>query len=212
MDTMPSQFALKGTTTVGVVCTDGVILSADTRATMGFFIAHKKARKIYRIADHLAATISGTVADGQRSVEMIRIHSRLYELSTNRKMSVKAASRFISNWLFSQRFAPLITFSLIGGFDSTGPHVISLDLFGSITEEKCTATGSGSPIALGVLEDRYDEALAIEDLLPIVAHAVSSAMKRDTASGDSFDVVTIDKEGYKELDAKQKSQLLSIKL
>jgi proteasome beta subunit len=202
------QLALKGTTTIGVVCRDGVILSSDTRVTMGYFVAHKKGKKIYQIDDHLAMTISGTVADAQRTVEILKANAQLYKLNTGRPMPVKSAARLVANLLFSARLAPLATQVLIGGVDDTGGHVFSLDPFGSLTEEKCVATGSGSPIAYGVLEDKYKENAEVKDIISVVVRAVDSAMKRDAASGDSFDVVVIDKKGYRELSDEEKKSIL----
>jgi proteasome beta subunit len=86
--------------------------------------------------------------------------------------------------------------------------VFSLDPFGSLTEEKCVATGSGSPIAYGVLEDKYKEGMAIKDLLSVVVRAVDAAMKRDSASGDSYDVAVIDGTGYRELSRDEKKSIL----
>jgi len=202
------RLALKGTTTIGVVCRDGVILSSDTRVTMGYFVAHKKGKKIYQVDNHLAMTISGTVADAQRTVEVLKINAQLYKLNTGRPMPVNSAARLVANLLFSARFAPLATQVLLGGVDDTGAHVFSLDPFGSLTEEKCVATGSGSPIAYGVLEDKYKEDATIKDVLSVVVRAVDSAMKRDAASGDSFDVAVIDEKGYRELSDKEKKSIL----
>ena len=202
------KLALKGTTTVGVVCTDGVILSSDTRVTMGYFVAHKKGKKIYQIDDHLAMTISGSVADAQRVVEILKVNAKLYKLNNSRPIPIKAASRLVANLLFSARLAPLVAQILVGGVDSTGPHVFSLDPFGSLVEEKCVATGSGSPIAYGVLEDKYKEGATIDEVLPVVLRAVDSAMKRDIASGDSFDISIITKEGYRALSTEEKKKIL----
>lgn len=199
---------LKGTTTIGVVCKDGVILASDTRVTMGTFVAHKKGKKVYRIDDHLAMTISGSVADAQRTVDILKANAQLFKLNTKRPMPVNSAARLIANLFFSARLAPLIAQILVGGVDDTGPHVFSLDPFGSLTEEKCVATGSGSPIAYGVLEDKYREDTTINDLLSVVVRAVNSAMKRDVASGDSYDVVIIDKKGYRELNTNEKRGIL----
>jgi len=209
MPEIPNELILKGTTTVGVICRDGVILASDTRVTMGFFVAHHKGKKIYRIDDHLAMTISGNVADAQRAVEILRVNAQLYRLNTARPMPVSSAARLIANLLFSSRYAPLIAQVLIGGMDDSGSHVFSIDPFGSITEEKCVATGSGSPIAYGVLEDKYKQEVAIKDMLPIVVRAVDSAMKRDSASGDSFDVSVIDKKGYRELTEREKRNVMA---
>ena len=126
--------ALKGTTTVGVICKDGVILASDTRVTMGNFVAHKRGKKVYRIADHLAMTISGGVADAQRTVDILKANAQLYRLNTGCPMPVNSAARLIANLLFSARLAPLIAQVLVGGVDSTGSHVFSLDPFGSLTE------------------------------------------------------------------------------
>jgi len=203
------KLALKGTTTIGVVCKDGVILASDTRVTMGFYVAHKHGKKIYKIDDHLAMTIAGSLADAQRTVDILTANAQLYKINMGRPIPVSSGARLIANLLFSARYLPLLTQVLIGGVDEEGPHVYSIDPFGSLTEEKCVATGSGSPIAYGILEDRYREDVTVEEFLPIVVKAVNSAMKRDAASGDSFNVAVIDGKGYRELDEKEKKKLLS---
>lgn len=207
MPEIPNQLVLKGTTTVGVVCRDGVILASDTRVTMGFTVAHHKGKKVYKIDEHLAMTISGSVADAQRAVDILKANAHLFRLNTSRLMPVSSAARLIANLLFSSRYAPLVAQVLIGGIDDTGPRVFSIDPFGSITEEKCVATGSGSPVAYGVLEDKYKQDASIKDMLGIVVRAVDSAMKRNAASGDSFDVSIIDKKGYRELNEKEKRNI-----
>jgi len=204
------RWTLKGTTTIGVVCKDGVILSSDTRVTMGTFVAHKKGKKIHKIDEHIGMTIAGTVADAQWTVDVLKANAQIYRLTYKRPMPISSAARLISNVLFAARYAPLLTQVLVGGVDETGPHVYSIDPFGSLTEEKCVATGSGSPIAYGVLEDRYKEGVTVEELLPIVVRAVDSAMKRDSASGDSFDVVVITREGFKELSEDEKKKFLEV--
>jgi proteasome beta subunit len=203
-----NRLTLKGTTTVGVVCKDGVILASDTRVTMGFYVAHKYGKKIYKIDDHLAMTIAGSVADAQRTVDILTASAQLYRLNLGRPLPVSSAARVIANLLFSARYAPLLTQALIGGVDDSGPHVFSIDPFGSLTEEKCVSTGSGSPVAYGILEDRFKENMPIKESLPIIVKAVNSAMKRDAASGDSFNVAVIDEKGYRELSADAKKKLL----
>jgi len=203
------KLVLKGTTTIGIVCNNGVVLASDTRVTMGSYVAHKRGKKIYRIADHLAMTISGSVADAQRTVDILTANAQLYKLNIGRPMPISSAARFIANLLFSSRYAPLIAQVLIGGVDDTGSHVFSLDPFGSLTEEKCVATGSGSPIAYGVLEDKFKEDMSAEQILPVIVKAVGSAMKRDSASGDSFNIAVIDEKGYRELTEGEKKELLA---
>jgi proteasome beta subunit len=204
-----SQLVLKGTTTIGVVCKDGVILASDTRVTMGYYVAHKAGKKVYKIDDHLGMTIAGTVADAQKVVDILTANAKLYKISMNRPMPVSSAARLIANLLFSVRYIPLATQVLIGGVDETGPHVFNLDPFGSLTEEKFVSTGSGSPIAYGVLEDKYQENMPIKELLQTIVKAVTAAMKRDIASGNSYNVTVIDESGYKELTDEEKNKLLT---
>jgi len=204
-----NQLALKGTTTIAVVGENGVILASDTRVTMGFFVAHKKGKKIYKIDNHLAMTISGVVADAQRTVDILTANAQLYKINNGRPIPIKSAARLVSNVLSSVRMAPLIAQVLVGGVDNTGSHIFALDPLGSLTEEKCVATGSGSPVAYGILEDKYKEDMKIKNRLPIVVHAVDAAMKRDAASGDSFDVSIIDETGYRELGTEEKRKILA---
>jgi len=202
---------LKGTTTVGVVCTDGIIMATDTRATMGRYVASKNAKKVYKITDSLAMTVAGGVAVAQRIVDILRINAKLFKLEKRRKMPVASAARLVSNILFANREVgmPLPLQALIGGLDDSGPRIFSLDPLGSLTEEKVVSTGSGSPIAYGVLEDKYRDGRPVEDMLPVVVRAVDSAMKRDVASGDNFDVAMVTEEGFKELSPQEKIALLN---
>jgi proteasome beta subunit len=208
-DDVIEKLALKGTTTIGVVCKDGIILASDTRVTMGFYVAHKHGKKVYQIDDHLAMTIAGSLADAQRAVDILSANARLYRVNTGRPLPVNSAARFLANLLFSARYVPLLAQALVGGVDDTGPHVFSIDPFGSLTEEKYVSTGSGSPVAYGILEDRYKEDSAVKDMLPVIVKAVNASMKRDSASGDSFNVAVIDNKGYRDLTEKEKKQLLA---
>jgi len=202
------QLTLKGTTTIGVVCEDGVILGSDSRVTMGFYVAHKQGKKVYKIDEHLAMTIAGSVADAQKAVDILTTNAHLYRINLGRPLPVSSAARLLSNLLFSVR-GGLLAQVLVGGVDDTGPHVFSIDPFGSLTEEKCVSTGSGSPVAYGILEDKYREGAAVKEMLPVIVKAVNAAMKRDSASGDSFNIAVIDGKGYRELGEKEKKQLLA---
>jgi proteasome beta subunit len=206
------KMVLKGTTTIGIVCTDGVVLTTDTRATMGFFVAHKHVKKVHPIADHLAITIAGVMADAQNIVNTLQANARLFHLDKGRIMPVQAVARLAATILFSARGYPLIIQALIGGVDDSGTHIYSIDPLGSVTQENCVSTGSGSPIAYGVLEDGYREDLNVDAGVKLTVRAINSAMKRDAASGDSYDVVIVDKNGYRELSEAQKKAVFPVVL
>ena len=203
------KHVLTGTTTMGLVCRDGIVLGTDTRATLGTFVAHKHAKKVYAIDDHIAMTIAGGVADAQSVVEVLRANSKLYKYEKGLPIPISAVARLAANILFQSRYYPFILQSIIGGVDDQGPHIFALDPLGSVTEEKCVSTGSGSPVAYGVLEPGYKEGMTIKEAIPLVVRAVTSAMKRDSASGDSYDVAVISKDGYRELGEEEKKAVLA---
>lgn len=199
---------LRGTTAIGIVCKDGVILATDRRVTSGFFIAHKRGKKILRIDDNIAATIAGVVADAQRVIDYAQAEAQLYKYLTKTPISVKAAATLLSNILFGSRVFPYIMEAIIAGVDDTGPRIFTLDPFGTITEEKFISRGSGSPVALGVLESSFHEELTIREALPLVVKAIQTAIKRDPGSGEGFDVALVSKDGYRELTDKEVEDIL----
>lgn len=169
-----------------------VVLAADRRATAGYYIAHKKTRKIVKITDYMAMTTSGLVADAQVLAEILREELRYYELTTKRKPSVAAAANMLAAIIFSARMYPYIVQLLLGGYD-TAPRLFNIDWLGTVTEEKYTATGSGSPIAIGVIESGYREDMKVDEAVELAVKAVRAAMERDVATGNGIDVVIIGK-------------------
>ncbi|NVM54696.1 MAG: archaeal proteasome endopeptidase complex subunit beta [Candidatus Helarchaeota archaeon] len=190
-----------GTTTLGIMCVDGVVLATDHRAVAGYYVAHKHTKKIYRLADHVATTIAGVVADAQNLIDYLIAECNLYKLSHLKPIPIKAAATLYAYYLFNRRWFPFLTQTIIGGVDKSGPHIYTLDAVGSLIEEyTVAATGSGTPIALGVLEDAYFEKITIKQAIPIAIHAVRTAIERDIGSGNGIDVVFVDKEkGYNEI-------------
>lgn len=199
----------KGTTTVGVVCRDGIVLATDRRVTSGLYVAHKRGRKLFILDDNKAATIAGLVADAQMIMDFLRSQVNLLKLSTRGPVSTKALATFASNVLFSSRYFPYIVQFIVAGVDETGPRMYVLDWFGTLTEEKFISTGSGSPYAVGVLEATLKKNPSVSDALPIITKAVKSAIERDPGSGEGIDVITLRKEGIKELTDEEISKFLT---
>lgn len=199
------------TTTLGLVLRDGVILATDMRATAGYFISHKHAQKLFKIDDHIGATIAGRVADAQTIMDWAQVEASLYKLQRGVPMPVRSAARLMANILFQSRYqSPFILQSLIAGVDSTGSHLFILDLLGNLVEEKSISTGSGSPFVFGLLEDQYDEGMTVEEGKTLAVRAVHSAMERDAASGDGIAVAVITAEkGFTPLSEDEIKQILN---
>jgi len=190
---------LEGTTTVGLACRGGVVLAADTRATMGYLVASKQARKVYRITDNIGATVAGGVADTQDLVNILRAEARYYSLREGASMDVRAVARLAANVLHAYRLFPYIANLLVGGVGADGSRLYFIDLDGSLTEESMVATGSGSPVAYGVMESEFREGISTDEAVPIAIKAVKAAMKRDIATGNELAVVVITEAGFREL-------------
>ncbi len=205
---MEEKTTKTGTTTVGLVCKDGVVLATDTRATMGTFIASKDIPKIYPIADNIAMTVAGSVGDAQALVRLMKAELKIYEMENEKKPSVKAAATLLANILASHKFFPYFVQLLVAGYDEEGPQLYSVDMVGGVTEEKLASTGSGSPIAYGVLESEYKADIKTEEAKRLAAKAVYAAIKRDAASGEHIDVVVINKKGISKIKREEVPQLL----
>jgi proteasome beta subunit len=199
-----------GTTTVGLVCSDGVVLATDTRVTAGGYIAHRRGKKLLRIDENIAMTISGGVADAQNVVDTLKYYANLYRIDKGRLMPVRSAAQVVSNVLFSSRLYPYIADVLVGGVDPVGGSVYSVDIFGSMNQEKMVATGSGSPVAYGVLESEFKEGLPAAKVYPLAVKAIISATRRNVATGDSFDVAVLDRNGFREVSEQEKGKLLEL--
>ncbi|MDK2796133.1 MAG: proteasome beta subunit [Archaeoglobaceae archaeon] len=200
----------KGTTTVGLVCRDGVVLATEKRATMGNLIASRTAKKIYQVADRIAMTTAGSVGDAQFLARIIRVEASLYEIKRERKPTVRAIATLTSNLLNSYRYYPYFVQLLIGGVDEEGARIFSIDPIGGAIEERdIVATGSGSFTAYGVLEDRFTPETTTNEAVELAVRAIMSAMKRDSASGDGIDVVKITESEFHQLESEEIERIIS---
>jgi len=187
-----------GATTVGVVCSDCVILASEKRVSYGSFVVSRVGKKVFKITDSIGAACAGLVSDMQILVREVEAYANLFKLEVGRPISVKSAAKMMSNLLFSRRLFPLITQTVVGGIDETGPGLYVLDVLGSSIPDKFTAVGSGAEIAIGVLEERFKEGMTVKEGRELVTTAIKSAISRDAMSGDGIDFLVITKEGIEE--------------
>lgn len=182
---------------MGLVCTDGVVFATDRRASYGHFIASDRAQKSFNINDAVGATVAGSVGDAESLMRLMQAEASLYEIANGEKMSANSVATLMANILQGNKIFPYLVQLLVGGFEGDEIRLYSLDPIGGLIEEKMAATGSGSPMAYGVLEMEYSENKSVQDNVPIAVKALNSALKRDSATGDGIDVVTITKDGFK---------------
>ncbi len=202
------QKLMTGTTTVGMVCKDCVILGSESKSTLGWLVSGKEVQKIYQIDDRMALTISGGVGDAQALIRIIKAEINIYKLTRNSPITVRAVSTLLSNILSQSRWYPYMFMPILGGVDKDGFHVLSIDPAGGAEKDNYTATGSGSPIAYGVLEDGYREGMAREEGIRLAVRAIRSARERDIFSGaKKIRVLVIDKDGVQWVDEAKITEL-----
>ena len=185
-----------GTTTVGIRGKDYVVLAADKRATMGYFVASKKAKKIIPITDNVALTIAGAVGDAQFIARLLRAEINYYKARSGQEPNVKQMAHYLNVILNSSRYFPYYVQFLLGGVVDES-ELYSIDLIGGITDEIYASTGSGSPLAYAIIEEGYKEGMSAEEAAALAKRAIETAMKRDVGTGEGVDVLIITKEGYK---------------
>lgn len=192
-----------GTTTVGLVTDEGVVLAADKRASMGRLTASKYAKKVYKLDDSIGLTIAGSVGDAQKIVRTMRSQLNLHKLET-KELSVKGAGTLLANILHRHKMMPFFNQFILGGIEDENGVLYDLDPAGGLMKhERFTSTGSGSQLAYGVLEDGYNEGVSHSEGKQLAIRAIQSAMERDTASGNGIMVAEITSDGYDVVEEKE---------
>ncbi len=197
-DSQRQPLFIPGATTVGAVCSDGVILASEKRVSYGYMVLSRAGKKVFKITDRIGAACAGLVSDMQILVREVEAYANLFNLDAGRPMPVKSAAKVMSNLLFNRRLTPLITQTIVGGIDEDGASLFVLDVLGSVIPDKYAAVGSGAEIAIGVLEQRYKDGMTTEEAKEILVSAIKSAVRRDIMSGDGADFVTITEKGIQE--------------
>ncbi|MFA6888815.1 MAG: proteasome subunit beta [Candidatus Woesearchaeota archaeon] len=191
-----------GTTTLAMVCKDGLVLAADKRATAGYMIANKKTEKIQQIADTMVITMAGTVSDAQLLTKLIKAELQLKKIRTGRENTVKEAANLLASMVYSNirrmSMIPGIAHFILGGSDETGNYIDDIYPDGSLSLiDDYISSGSGSVMAFGVLETLYTKNMTTTEAVDLAIKSLNAAMQRDIASGNGAMIVTVTKDGVK---------------
>jgi proteasome beta subunit len=195
---LAQEYYIPGATTIGVVCKDGVILASERRVNYGYFVMSKSGKKVFKIADKIGAACAGIVADMQILTREVTAHLNIYSFEREQSVTVRTAAKLMGSMLFERRYYPYLTQTIVGGIDEGGAKLFVLDPLGSVIEDKFTSVGSGSEIAMGLLESDFKEDMSIEDAKGLVRKAIKAASARDIASGEGLDMLIITDKGIRE--------------
>jgi proteasome beta subunit len=198
MDTQQDLRLKTGTTTLGIICKDGVILASESKATMGYMIANKDVQKVFQIDERMGMTIAGMVADAQYLVNLMKAEILLFKLEGGEDMSVNAAANLLATIMYARHWYPFYTQIILGGVDKKGGHLFSFDPAGSLILEEYVSTGSGSPFVYGVLEKDFRKGMTMDKAKDLARSAIRAAVGRDIASGGhKIWMAEITKDGFK---------------
>jgi len=181
-----------GTTIVGLVYKDGVVLGADTRATEGSIVCDKNCEKIHNIAKYIWCCGAGTSADTENVTGLIQSQLELHRLATGREPRVITALTRLKQHLF--KYQGHVSAALVlGGIDATGPHLYTVYPHGSTDKLPFATMGSGSLNAMAVFEANYKDDLDEKEAIELVNQAIQAGIYNDLGSGSNVDICVISK-------------------
>jgi proteasome beta subunit len=188
---------IPGATAVGVTYKDGVVLGAERRITLGSMVVSKKGKKVFMITDSVGAVCAGMVADMQNLVKEVGVYAKLKELEAKRQLKASAVAKLTSVIMFERRFSPLLTQVILGGVDAK-PRIWVLDPLGSLLTDEYASVGTGAEMATGVMEAGYSAGMSEKDARELTVSSIKAAIERDSMSGNGIDLLTLDKQGFRE--------------
>lgn len=202
-----------GTTTVGIVCKDGVVLAADKRGTFGgeggvSYIASNDEKKIQQVNEWLAVTTAGVASDLQKVIKITGAELRLKELRSKQKPSIKEAANLFSTIVYQniRQFSTIagITHFLLSGYDETGTYLYDIFPDGYLQSiDTYAATGSGMIQCNPILDSEYKKNLTLQEGIKLALKCINASMKRDPATGEGVDVFTVTKQGINQVIAQK---------
>lgn len=190
----PPTATKTGTTIVGCVYKDGVVLGADTRSTAGPIVADKNCDKIHYIAPNIYCCGAGTAADTTQVTRMVSSQLEIFRLCHNQPNRVCQAVTRAKQHLYKYQ-GHVGAYLVMAGFDSTGPHLYTIWAHGSVDSLPFVTMGSGSLAAMAIFESDYRRGMSQKEAIDLVTRAILSGIKNDLGSGSNVDVCIINKAG-----------------
>lgn len=190
---------MKGTTTLAFKFNDGIVVSVDSRATQGPYIASQNVKKVIEINKFLLGTMAGGAADCYFWERDLGRQCRLYELRNKERISVAAASKLLANTMFQYRGYGLSMGTMIVGWDKTGPQLYYVDNDATRLQGNLFSVGSGSTFAYGVLDNYYRPDLTKEEAIELGKRAIVHATHRDANSGGTNNVYYVGPDGWEKV-------------
>ena len=191
-----------GTTILGIVCKDGIVMASDRRSTAGNFIMSKNIQKAVQINDYLVMSGTGNASDIEMQKKVIAAQLKLKELRARSRPTVNQAANLIGTITYQNIRQPSMIVSIVGtlvaGVNEDGTaELYTVEPAGTAmkVDDYDANFGSGMPFVLGLLERQYNKDMTVEQGVELAIEAIKSSTQRDVGSGNGIDVFTITKKG-----------------
>jgi proteasome beta subunit len=195
-----------GTTILGIVCKDGVVMASDRQSTAGTIVMKKNSDKTIPLGNYFLYAGCGVSSAIQKLSKILEAELRLKELRSKSRPTVREAANLLGALIYNniRQFTRVedVVGALIGGFNEDGSvELYTLDPAGLIdkVEDYDASVGSGMPFSLGLLERQYKKDLNVKQGIELAKECLLSSTQRDVGSGYGVDIFTITKEGIKKV-------------
>jgi proteasome beta subunit len=205
-DELKKSMLKTGTTILGIVCKDGIVMASDRQVTAGNLVVNKNFPKTNKVNEYILISWTGGVADAQRLSKVLSAELKLKELKSRSRPTVRQAANLVSAITYSSIRQPTmiqnIVGTLIAGINEDGTsELYTIEPAGSIirVEDYDANFGSGMPYVLGFLERQYKKGISIEEGIELAKESLKSSTQRDIGSGYGIDIYSITKDGIKKV-------------
>lgn len=205
-DDLKKNILKTGTSLVGLVCKDGIVMAAERQGTVGDIVFSKNERKVVKINDYIILSGTGVAADIEMLRKLVAAELRLKHLKSKQRPTIKEAANLIGmlsyNNIRQMSMIPFIAGTLIAGFNEDGSsELYSIEPAGTVTkvEDYDANLSGGMAFILGLLERKYNKSITVKDGVELAIECIKSATQRHVGSGFGIDVFTVTKEGIKQV-------------
>ena len=193
----------QGSTAIGMVCKDGVLLVTDKRIVDKLIVA-ESVEKIWQVDDHIAITAAGILSDARILVERAQLKAQEHKITYDSPIDVLTIVRDLANLeqmcTQSGGLRPFGVSLLIAGADETGVKLFETDPTGIYFQYKATAIGEGEIEVKNILAKEYKDSLTLEEGMKIALSALKKTIT-DGFDAERIDCVfvTADKKEYQKI-------------
>jgi len=206
-DDIKKNILKTGTTILGIVCKDGVVMAGDRQATLGHsIVGAKDMEKVFLVNDYLLISGCGVGSDIQRVPKILAAELKLKELRSKKRPTVKQSANLLTNMSYSgirqPSMIPQQAGFLLAGFNEDGSveiYDIGVDGCINLIKDYSASIGSGMPYVLGLFERQWIKGMSIKEGVELAKEGIKASTQRDVSSGYGIDVFTITKDGIKKV-------------